>query len=217
MSQGNRLRLNVGSGQRPFGHPRPTPRHNQACAFCGVPAELHGSAGPAYHPPEFDYPHKYVPSALDAWVNVDIQSKWGADIVADGANMSMFADNSVDMIVSHHVYEHYQLGGADDMVRECHRILKPSGSLIITTPDLTELVVAWREGRLSDYLFCVNLYGAYNGDQADTHKWLTTKKTLSLAVKSTAPWSLVIPFDWREIPGASIAKDFWIQGLEAVK
>ena len=25
------------------------------------------------------------------------------------------------------------------------------------------------------------------------------------------------PFDWREIPGAEIAKDFWIAGIEAVK
>jgi predicted SAM-dependent methyltransferase len=151
------------------------------------------------------------------FINVDINPKWEPDVVADCASMPMFEDNSADIIVAHHLYEHYHLGAADGMVRECYRILTPSGSLIVTTPNLRELVKAWATGRIDDYIFCVNLYGAYMNDEADTHKWLYTPETLHKALASAAPWSEVKQFDWRRIPSADIARAWWINGIEVIK
>lgn len=152
------------------------------------------------------------------WTNVDVNPKWNPDVVADGAHMPMFEDGSVEVIVSHQNYEHYGLGEADAMVRECYRILRPGGSLIVTTPDLDALVRAWLAGKIDDYIFCVNLYGAYQDSEADRHKWLYTARTLDQALMKAAPWSFIKALDpWRDLPGADIARDWWILGLEAIK
>lgn len=151
------------------------------------------------------------------WVNVDINPKWNPDKIASGSSLP-YEDNSVDLIVSHHCIEHVGLGGFDAHIREAHRVLTPWGSLIITTPDLRALVDAWIAGKINDYIFNVNLYGAYMDSEADRHKWLYTKQTLIRDVKNAANWWYVHPYDFnKQIPGANIAKDWYIQGVEAVK
>lgn len=166
------MRLNLGSGQRPFG---------------------------------------------PGWTNIDISERWSPDIVADAANLHMIPDGSVEMIVGHHIIEHVGLGEFDGAIRECYRVLQPGGSLILTTPDLYVLSRAWIDGKINDYIFCVNLYGAYMGDEADRHKWLYTPRTLCQAVGKPVQWSSIKEFDWRPIEGADIAKDWYIQGIECVK
>ena len=137
--------------------------------------------------------------------------------MTDGANMPMFSDNSADMIVIHHGLEHFGLGEADSMLRECHRILRADGSLIATTPDLDALARAWIAGRINDYIYCVQLYGAYMDNEADRHRWNFTQKTLNKTLASSAKWSKVRNFDWRAIEGADIARDWYIIGSEAIK
>lgn len=151
------------------------------------------------------------------WINVDVNDKWEPDVVADGASMPMFADNSAEMIVIHHGLEHFGLGEADAMLRECHRILKPGGSLIVTVPDLRALADAWIAGRITDYIYCVNLYGAYMDDEADRHKFGFHIASLKRTLAGVATWSSVKAFDFRAIPGADIAADWWIIGAEAIK
>lgn len=167
-----KLRINVGSGQRPFGR---------------------------------------------TWTNVDIQERWKPDVVADGSRMPIFDDASAEVIVSHQCIEHVGLGEFRAHIAEAHRILAPGGLFIITTPDLYELSKAWMAGKISDYIFCVNLYGAYMQEETDRHRWLYTAKTLAAALREAAQWSSVKPFDWRHIENADIARDWWILGMEAVK
>lgn len=153
----------------------------------------------------------------EGWINVDCQDKWSPDVVADGAHMPMFEDGSADTVVLNHVYEHFNLGEADGLVRECYRILAPGGRLVVTIPDLRALVRGWITGRIDDYLFCVNIYGAYMGDEADTHKFGYTTEGLIKAISAAAVWSSVVPFDFEPIEQADIAKDWWITGCSAVK
>lgn len=152
------------------------------------------------------------------WVNVDCQAKWNPDIIADGGDLKAhFADNTADMIVLHHVLEHFGCGEADGMLKECHRILKPGGSLIVTVPDVAELAHEYMEGhRLTTQLYLTNLYGAYMGDEADRHKWGYDWDSLSLTLHN-AGLTRQKAFDYRPIPGADIARDWWILGMEAVK
>lgn len=152
-----------------------------------------------------------------SWVNVDVQDRWAPDVVADCRDLKIFEDNTCEMVVLHQVYEHFGLGELDGCVRECYRILEPGGSLIITTPDLSELSKAWIKGKISDYIYCVNLYGAYMSDEADRHKWLYTGKTLAESLMKAASWTTIKSFDWREIAGASIARDWYILGIETTK
>jgi ubiquinone/menaquinone biosynthesis C-methylase UbiE len=152
------------------------------------------------------------------WTNIDINAAWAPELVADCSSLPMLADASCSMIVSHHQLEHVDLTQADAMLAEWYRLLAPGGSLLIFVPDLRALADAWIEGRIDDFIYCVNLYGAFMGHEADRHKWgyrfLSLRQKLWLA----GPWREIKKFDWRKVEGADIAaKDFWILGVEAVK
>ena len=151
------------------------------------------------------------------WVNVDTNSKWSPDVIADGAHMPMFEDGCADIIVLHHVLEHFGCGEARGLIQECHRILKPFGSLLVFVPNLAELASMWQEGRISTQVYATNLYGAYMDDEADRHKWGYDPASLKEFLLTSAKWRSYYRFDWRPIEGANIAADRWILGAELIK
>ena len=65
-------------------------------------------------------------------VQVDIDEDRNPDVVADVCDMKMFEDNSVDAIFMIEVLEH--VAEPWNAIPEIHRILKPSGKLILSTP-----------------------------------------------------------------------------------
>lgn len=151
------------------------------------------------------------------WTNVDTQSKWDPDVVADAKHMPMFADGSAEMIVLHQVLEHFWVEDAKAVIGECYRILQPGRSLIITVPNTRELAMRWLRGEIDTNLFLINTYGAYMGDQADLHRWAYIGQTLADMLLQCAAWRTVKSFDWRPIEQASIAYDWWVLGIEAIK
>ena len=172
MVEGVLLKINCGSGQRPFKPP---------------------------------------------FINVDVNPKWNPDFVADGANMPMFANDSADLIVSHHVAEHAGCGDSAPMFNECRRVLTPGGSLIVCVPDMRALAEAWIAGRLTTQIYLTNVYGAFlDSDLFDRHRWGFDARSLREFLLSCG-FSKVVPFDWRAIESADIAQDFWILGMEAIK
>lgn len=150
------------------------------------------------------------------WINIDCQLRWKPDRVADARDLP-YNDRSAQVIVLHHMIEHLHLQDAAMVLRESHRVLCPGGSLIVATPDLFQLVRGWLRKDLDDYLFAVNLYGAYMGDEADTHKWIYTRESLTKLMAEAAPWRNVGPFNWRQIESSDIARDWWILALEAIR
>lgn len=163
------LRLNIGSGQRPFSQP---------------------------------------------WINVDRQAKFAPDVVADGTEyLSRLESGSVEMIVLHHVLEHYGCGEADGLLAECRRVLSSAGSLLVFVPDLRALAEGFLAGRVTEQVFLTNIYGAWMGDEADRHKWGFTRRSLDQTLR-TAGFGRTWLFDWRVVDGAEIARDWWILGME---
>ena len=151
------------------------------------------------------------------WLNVDCNPKWEPDLLADAADLSLIGNETAEYVVLHHVLEHFGLGEADAMLKECYRILAPGGSLIACVPNLKTLAKWWLKGDINDYTYCVNLYGAYMDDEADRHKWGYWSATLMQTISSAGKWSMIGGFDWRNIDGANIASDWWILGIEARK
>lgn len=193
------LRLNLGSGQRPF---------DNTCRHCKLPQ----------HPnvPELreaNHGHQFERN----WTNVDCESRWNPDILADCAHMPMFEDGSAEIIVSHHSLEHYGCNEGTAMLQECHRILAPGGSLIICVPDMRELAKAWLRGQIDTQIYMTNVYGAYLGEEPDRHRWGYDGLSLATYLMNVAPWAKIKSFDNRKIDGADIAADFWILALEAVR
>lgn len=151
------------------------------------------------------------------WINVDINPKWNPDVVTDWNNLTMFSNGSIDLVVSHHSLEHVGCNEGDGFVREAYRVLRPGGSLIVCVPDSRALAQRFSLQQIDEYTFNVNMYGAYMGDEADRHKWSYSRQGLWEYLKKAAPWKDVHSFNWRQIAGADIAQDWWIQAQEAIK
>jgi predicted SAM-dependent methyltransferase len=164
-------------------------------------------------------PFTTVPGEIE-WVNVDKidrRPQYPIDLLSDGAHIEAALNDSIDYYVLHHCLEHETLGGGDGLIKEAYRVLRPGGSLLIFIPDIRALAIRWLEGGISDYIYVVNLMGAYMGDVADLHKWHYTRDSLRAQITSCNRSFKVKDFDWRTIPGADIARDWWILGMEAIK
>jgi hypothetical protein len=75
--------------------------------------------------------------------------------------------------------------------------------------------------QIDDYIYVVNIMGAYQGRDEDRHKWVfwdlaALRRDVESAMVSAA-WTRLKAFDWRPVEGADIARDWQILGLEAVK
>ena len=158
------------------------------------------------------------------WINVDCVSRPDQvpDLIHDIRQPFPWESDSVDLIVMNQVWEHLHLNEGDETIRECFRVLKLGGSLIITCPDMRALAQRWLTHQIDDYIFCVNVYGAWQGEPGDDHHWSWTPSTLSQYFNAMAilglTWSDIIAFNWRVLPGnISLPKDWWICGVEVIK
>lgn len=67
----------------------------------------------------------------------------GADLCHDLLKKFPVRDNSVDEIYASHVFEHFTIHDALNLMRECHRILKPRGRLRIVCPNFDYYLAAY--------------------------------------------------------------------------
>lgn len=166
------------------------------------------------------------------WTNVDLRQQFDGDgkpyqmeVQADIRHLPMFEDNSVDCIVAHHCLEHIDMSQILETSKEWHRILKPGGKCAIFIPNAEALVDAWRAGKIDDYIFNVNMFGAYQGYIEDLHRWSYSPAYLEAMMKGKddqVAWSSV-----RTITGevlreplyqdANCALDWWILAREFTK
>ena len=80
-----------------------------------------------------------------SWTNVDFYSDDPAVIAHDLNTGLPFADGSFDFVYSSHVLEHFTRQKADTFLKECHRVLKPTGVLRVVVPDLELLTTKYLE------------------------------------------------------------------------
>ena len=80
---------------------------------------------------------------LPGFVNIDLDP--GADLQLDIREGLPFEDSSVHGIYSEHFIEHLTQGEILSFLRECRRVLVPSGTVRIATPDLEAVVRQYSE------------------------------------------------------------------------
>lgn len=78
----------------------------------------------------------------------DIDQSVNPDIIGTMTDMSAVADASVDAIFSSHNIEHLYPHEVEVALREFTRVLKPSGFLVITCPDLQSVCALVAEDKL---------------------------------------------------------------------
>ena len=80
------------------------------------------------------------PTALRGWLGTDITPINKDTMYLDATKPFPFADGTFDYVYSEHMIEHIPWRDGLAMLKECHRVLKPTGTLRVATPDMTVMV-----------------------------------------------------------------------------
>jgi len=95
------------------------------------------------------------------WINIDLlPSSPGPDVLLDLCRAMPLPDQTVDLIYSEDVLEHLTLPDGKRLLRECHRILVPGGTMRLLTPNLRVLA--------EDYVDRSQRFLAWYGSQYGT-------------------------------------------------
>lgn len=88
----------------------------------------------------------------DEWqeLRFDIDASVNPDIIGTMTDMSAVADESVDAIFSSHNVEHLYPHEVPLALKECLRVLKPDGFLVITCPDLQSVCQLVAQDKLTE-------------------------------------------------------------------
>lgn len=78
----------------------------------------------------------------DGWSIVNAQRKPGVDFLGDIADLSQFGSDTVEAVYASHVLEHVPQSRALPTLEGIYRILKPSGRIYVSVPDLDILAHA---------------------------------------------------------------------------
>jgi len=71
---------------------------------------------------------------VEKWIFADIEEKHKPDVVLDVANMENIKTESINVINAIELFEHVKK--INSGIKECYRVLKPKGKLIISVPFL---------------------------------------------------------------------------------
>lgn len=97
---------------------------------------------------------RYVPG----FVHIDLADYPHIDYKSDVSDLSMFEDNSVDLIYACHVLEHFKRYEAERILGEWYRVLKPSGILRVAVPDFEAIVTVYEKYKDMEFIMGL-LYG----------------------------------------------------------
>jgi len=109
------------------------------------------------------------------WKIVDVEPRPEVDYVMNAADLSAFADESVDVIYASHVLEHFHHSLNDELLQvlvEWRRVLKPGGRLLISVPDLR--ILCWLYGNPNllpeERMHLMRIMFGGQTDEYDVHK-----------------------------------------------
>ena len=83
---------------------------------------------------------------INGFINIDVRSTDATDKVADVTTLSEFHDNTVDMIYSAGVLEHFSHRITQDVLGEWYRVLKIDGEMIIWVPNFDAYIKHYLRG-----------------------------------------------------------------------
>ena len=82
---------------------------------------------------------------LKGFIHVDIANYSHIDYESSVENLSFFENETVDEIYTSHTLEYFSRTEVNSVLTEWWRVLKPSGKLFITVPDIDSLIEIYKK------------------------------------------------------------------------
>ena len=142
---------------------------------------------------------KYIPG----FVHVDLQDFEHIDYRTSVADLAFAQDESVDLIYSSHVLEHFGRHEYKKVLHEWFRVLKPGGILRLAVPDFAAVVEYYTKKDDNLEILLGLVVGGQKEGEFDYHKMIFDEKLLNKVLKETG-FSRVERYDWRETEHAHI-------------
>ncbi|MDB4085530.1 methyltransferase domain-containing protein [Amylibacter sp.] len=138
---------------------------------------------------------------FEGWVNVDLADYPHIQHISSVNDLSMFEDNSADIIYSSHTLEYFDRNEAFTVLTEWRRVLKPEGILRVAVPNFKALIKVYDQtDDLSNILG--PMYGKMMISRKEDseniyHKTIYDFNSLSKLLMSVG-YKNVIEYDWRK-------------------
>lgn len=87
------------------------------------------------------------PRILDGWLNTDLSPRSKSVMAMDATKPFPLPADAFDLVFSEHMLEHVPYAEGKRMLHECFRVMRPGGTIRISTPDLAFLVALYRENK----------------------------------------------------------------------
>ena len=88
---------------------------------------------------------------IEGWINIDTGSKIKVDECFDLRNPLPYQNNSINFIYNEHFIEHLTYDQGFLLLKECYRVLMPTGVLRISTPNLEWIVEKYVENNITEW------------------------------------------------------------------
>lgn len=84
---------------------------------------------------------------IAGWLNSDLFPQSKDVVVVNATKKFSFPSETFDYIFSEHMIEHLSYQDGQRMLQECYRVIKPGGSIRVSTPDLSFLISLYSNSR----------------------------------------------------------------------
>lgn len=118
---------------------------------------------------------------LPGFINIDMREEVKPDVVADVTKGLDFKDGSMELIRLEHFLEHLFYIQIEPFLRECYRLLKGEGEIVIEVPDILKVCKLFIEKKKPEKECLKAIYGGYADSGINipqVHKWGWSGETL---------------------------------------